>query len=142
MTLSRLLLPSLGRVRGRLGARAAVTVGIAHEAGRTASLGRRHKHSVVLLLGLQLIHIFIVLSLDDFLRRLNILFLNARALLINARRNSRASSLLIVLATNVALFFLDHFEVLVRRRARVSHANMLHPFTRVVRQFVLRQELL
>lgn len=136
------LLLSLWRIGRRLSARAAITVGVAHEACRTASLRSRHEHCVVLLLGVQLGHVLLLQLFDDLGCWLDVLLLNARALLINAGGESRAASSLVVLAADVALLFLDHLEILIIRRARVGHAQMLHPLARMVRHFVFGEELL
>ena len=62
--------------------------------------------------------------------------------LVNFTRDGRATSTLVVFTADITFFFFDHLKILVICRARVSHTNMLHPFARMVRHFVLREELL
>ena len=118
--------------RDRLTARAAVTVRVAHEASRTSRLRRRLKHRVQLLFSLHLLHVFRFLPLYNLLSRLDVL-LYTGALLVNAVRDGRATSPLIVLAADVAFFLLDHVQVSVRRRASVGLPQMLHPLAMMVR---------
>ena len=77
------LLPSLW-LRRRLSARAAITVGIAHEASGTTRLRSRRERQIVLFLRLQLIHILLLQLSDNLGRRLYVLLLDAGALLVNA----------------------------------------------------------